>query len=106
MSDLRQTLHSAFTFVRSIETNKATASLTMDHLVQEQINSLKKGETRSISDARGENLGNRLSRWDQLDALEKRIAQAVQAIKAAGNDPDKLASLGIDEAGKTVVEDQ
>ena len=104
MSDLRQVLHSAYTFVRSIEANKAAAAITLDHLVQEQIIALKQGEVRQITDAKGDTVGNRISRWDALDALDRQIDQAVQAIQNAGNDPDKLEAIGIIEAGKDVVE--
>lgn len=95
MTDLRRVLHSAYTFVRSIEVNKATASLTLDHMIQEQINRLKKGSTRVIIDAKGDNIGNRISYLDELDTLEKEIADVVKAVQAAGTDPEKLEALGI-----------
>jgi DNA-binding transcriptional regulator YhcF (GntR family) len=95
MTDLRRVLHSAYTFVRSIEVNKATASITLDHLLQEQIFRLKKGQTRAIIDAKGDNIGNRISYLDELDTLEKEIADVIKAVQAAGTDPEKLQALGI-----------
>lgn len=96
MSDLRRVLHSAYTFIRSVEVNKATASLTLDHLIQEQITRLKKGETTAILDSKGDSLGNRISYLDELDALEKELKDSVKAVKDAGTDADKLAALGIE----------
>jgi hypothetical protein len=101
-NSIRQILHSAYSFIRSVESNKAIASLTLDHLIQEQIDSLKKGETRSIVDGKGESVGNRVSRWDRLDALEKDIENAVKAIKDAGGDVDKLKAIGIYEADQDI----
>lgn len=100
MSDLRGVLHSAYTFVRSIEVNKATASLTLDHLIQAQITRLKSGSTSSILDSKGDSLGNRVSYLDELDTLEKSLADAVKAVQDAGNDSEKLAALGIESTDK------
>ena len=97
MSDLRRTLHSAYAFIRSVEVNKATASLTLDHLLQEQISKLKKGDTRSILDSKGESLGNRIAYLDTLDALSEELKNVVQAVKDAVSDPEKLKALGIFE---------
>ncbi len=97
MSDLRRVLHSAYTFVRSQEINKATASLTLDHMIQEQINTLKKGQTRAFLDAKGDDDGSRVSYLDSLDTLEKELADVVKAVKDAGSDTEKLAALGITE---------
>jgi hypothetical protein len=96
--DIRTVLHSAFSFVRGTEVNKATAALTLDHLIQEQIKTLKRGETISVLDGQGSTIDHRPSRWDQLDALEHDLDQAVAAIQAAGDDQAKLAALGIFEA--------
>lgn len=97
MSDLRKVLHSAYTFVRSVEVNKASASITLDHMIKEQIIRLKKGETRAILGSQGESLGNRVSFLDALDTLEKEIQDAVKAVEDAGNDSAKLRALGIFE---------
>lgn len=102
MSDLRRVLHSAYSLIRSVELNKATSSLTFDHLIQEQITRLKKGESTAILDSNGESLGNRVSYIDSLDALEKELEDVVSAVKDAGNDSTKLAALGLYE----ITEDQ
>ena len=91
--DTRRILHSAYSFVRSIESNKAAAALTLDHLIGEQITLLKKGETREVLDAKGESLGKRTSRFDVLETLEKDMTSLVKAIKDAGDDQAKLAKL-------------
>lgn len=97
MNDLRTTIHSAYSFIRSVESNKAAASLTLDHLIQDHIKRLKKGETTSVIDSRGESVGARTSRWDQLDALEQELNKVVEAMKSAGDDPEKLQALGLTE---------
>lgn len=93
--ELRTVLHSAFSAVRSGEVNKSTAALTLDHLILEQIKFLKKGETRSIVDGKGESVGSRISRYDQLDNLLSEVQSMVAAIKAAGTDEQKLTEAGI-----------
>lgn len=105
--DLRRTIHSAYTFIRSMETNKAIASLTMDHMVQGQIARLKKGSKRTYLDGAGNEVasvtseGNddgvigRSSRYDQLVELQASVESAVQQIIDAGNDVEKLENLGI-----------
>lgn len=98
MSDLRSILHSSFAYVRGTEVNKATAALTLDHIIQEQIKTLKKGETRDILDGQGTSLEHRPSRLDRLDALEADINKVVDALVAAGDDAEKLSALGIFEA--------
>lgn len=97
MSDLRRVLHSAYSLIRSVEVNKASASLTLDHMIQEQVARLKKGEERALLDAKGSSVGSRISFIDSLDALEKEIADVVKAVKDAGTDPAKLQQLGIFE---------
>lgn len=100
MSDLRSTLHSAYAFIRSVEVNKATAALTLDHLLQEQIQRLKASTTRAVLDSKGENHGNRISYLDTLDALSQDIQNVVQAVNNAGSDAEKLTALGIYEVDK------
>lgn len=96
--DLRKTLHSAVAFVRSVEANRAIGTVTLGHMVREQIKFLKKGESRSIVDATGASVGNRMSRWDRLDRLLIDTKGAVASVRAAGDDASKLSQLGIYEA--------
>lgn len=97
MSDFRTVLHSIYSFIRSIEVNKATAALTLDHMLQEQITRLKGGSSRPILDSKGESLGNRISYLDTLDAMEKDLNALVKEVDAAGSDPDKLEELGLNQ---------
>ncbi len=98
MSDLRAVIHSAYSYIRSTEVNRSASALTLDHMIQEQISSLKKRENSVVTDPDGESGGQLLSRWDRLDALEKELDQAVQALVDAGDDPEKLQALGVFEA--------
>lgn len=95
MSDSRRILHSAYSFIRSVESNKAISSLTLDHVLQEHITSLKKGEMRGILDGSGKSLGSRSSRFDQIEELERDLDKLVRAVKGAGDDRQKLADLGL-----------
>ena len=97
MSDSRRILHSAYSFVRSVESNRSISSLTLDHLIQEHITSIKKGAVRSLLDAKGESMGNRASKFDQLDELERDVEKLATAVKAAGDDQAKLADLGFSD---------
>lgn len=97
---LRSVLYSAFSFVRSIESNQATTALTLDHLIGQQIQSLKSGVTRPLLDGRGEVVGHRISRWDAIDKLEKDLLDAIEAVQNAGDDPELLAMLGIYEVAQ------
>lgn len=97
-ANFRQILHSGYTLIRSIETNKAISSLTLDHLIQGHIDSLKADSVRAsqnVSDS-GKSLGNRISKWDRVDEIEKLFTKAVEALKDAGDNDAKLAALGIE----------
>jgi hypothetical protein len=93
--DTRRLLHSSFTFVRSVESNKAAAAITLDHMIGEQIAFLKGGEKREILDPKGESAGSRTSRFDELEELDTNLKKMVDSIKKAGSDEAKLAELGI-----------
>lgn len=94
---LRKVLHSSYTFVRSVEVNRATAALTLDHLIQEQINSYKQASQRSIIDAKGQSVGNRTSKLDDLDTLQQQVDSVVSSVQKAGSDAAKLREIGIFE---------
>ncbi len=94
---LRKVLHSAYTFIRSVEVNKASAALTLDHLIQEQIEMYKQSSQRAILDAKGQSVGNRSSKLDDLDTLKQEVDSVVKSVKDAGSDEEKLRALGIFE---------
>lgn len=96
-ANFRDILHSGYTLIRSMETTKAISSLTLDHLIQAQIDALVQDSTRAsiLVDDHGKSLGDRISRWDEIDAIEQLFTQAVQALKSAGDDSEKLKELGI-----------
>lgn len=98
MSSIRQTLADSITFVRSVEANKAASAVTLDHLIDEQIKNLKKGEQTQFVDAQGNSVGSRPSKWDVIDALQQEIASTVKTLQDAGSDPEKLAALGLYDA--------
>lgn len=96
-SDVRRAIHSAYTFVKSMEVNRSVATLTLDHMIGEQIQSLKQGEVRSEVDGSYEERGNRISRYDTITEIEKSLSDAISAIREAGSDQEKLRALGIYE---------
>jgi hypothetical protein len=97
MSDVQKILHSAYSFIRGVESNKAASSITLDHLLQEQIDRLQKDSSRDITDSQGQKVDARPSMWDRLDALEKDVDNVVDAVDAAGDDEDRLNDLGLQE---------
>jgi hypothetical protein len=103
--DIRSVLADAFTFVRSVESNKALAALTLDHLIQDYIDSIKQGSTTAIIDGQGNSVGSRISRFDQLSNLLTDMQNAVQSIQQAGDDPAKLQALGLFQSDFATVAD-
>jgi len=98
----RKVLHSAYTLVRSVEANRALSTVTLDHLIQEQITLLDKDATRPLLDGKGGVLSDtkgqplkRLSRRDQLTQLKDSVDSAVAQIKEASGDEAKMNALGL-----------
>lgn len=111
-SDLHRILHSAYSFVRSVETNNSISALTLDHLLKEHIQALgsdpekRKTEKRVMSDATGTGFDSRPSRWDQINEMEKQFNNVIEVIKKAGDDPAKLKALGIYEVDQETTGSQ
>jgi hypothetical protein len=81
-------LHSAYSYVRGVETNKAIAAMTLDHLLQESIDAIKGGESRTLLGADGKPAtpsSKRPSRLAVLDSIEKGIDALVKAKTAEAN---------------------
>ena len=95
MSDVLETLHSAYSFIRGVEANKAVGALTLDHLIQAQIDMLQAGSARPIQDSTGQGSDVRISKWDRLDALDTSMKQVISDIQDAGDNEDSLAALGL-----------
>jgi hypothetical protein len=100
-SDLANVLADAMTYILSEEENVSVSAITLDSLLQDYLNSIQSGQTTSVVDAEGNTLYNRPSRYDQLTALQNSINNAVTAIQNAGNDPAKLAALGLNPTTST-----
>jgi hypothetical protein len=97
--DIRNILHSAFSFVRSIEANRATAAITLDHVLAAQIQFLKKDEKRTMTDATGSSLGDRISKYDQIRLLEDEFAKTMKSLDEAEKEGfQALMKIGIYEA--------
>ena len=104
--DIRGTLHSAYSFIRSIEMNKAVTTVTLDNLLQEHLDNLK-GKARAVVDQTGKNTyAERSSRYDQITAIQTRMEAAVEAIKAAKDSPEELQALGIYPESKGVTPEE
>lgn len=97
----RDVLHSAYTYVRSVEANQSSAAITLDYLIDARIKSLQSGAVRNIIDGQGNTVGTRSSRADQLTNLQNSLNQLIQAIQAAGTDEGKLEDLGLIDDGTT-----
>jgi hypothetical protein len=89
-------LHSAYSFVRAREANRAISPLTLDHMIQEQIDAIQGGDSRYLlSEGTQEVIGWRVPKLDALTQIEKDMDQLVAAVEAAGDDQAKLEDLGI-----------
>lgn len=100
--NLRNTLHSAFSFIRSVESNRATAALTLDHLIKQQIELIEGGSERNIvvQDSQGTTQMKKVSKLDRLESLKKDLETVVQQVKDAGDDVETLTRLGIYEVDR------
>ena len=96
-TDLHRILQSAYSFIRGVETNSAIAGLTLDHLLKDHIQSLKKGQKRTMSDATGSGFDARPSRWDQIDDMEKKFNKVIELLEQVGDDKAKLVGIGVYE---------
>lgn len=93
----RELLQAAFSFVRSVEANKATAAITFDHILEariaERISMLRPGAVRPIVDS--EEIDNlRTSRYDQLQRLKDDLTEWVSAVgKQYATDEEAIVAL-------------
>lgn len=74
---LHRKLHAAYAFVRSEAENRKL--FTLDHLIEERIKSLKKGEVRQVVDSAGNPYKTPIKRVSKLDLLSK-LEDDVQAV--------------------------
>lgn len=94
-SGIEEIIHSAYAFVRGAETNKAISSLTLDHLLQQQIDAIRGKGARLLLDAAGVKSGTRPGKLETLDKIQADIDNVVSKIQEAGDDPAKLQALGL-----------
>lgn len=100
--NLRRTLHSAYSYIRSVESNRATAALTLDHLIQQQIDLIDASSERNIviKDSQGTTTMKKVSKLDSLEKLKSDLETVIQMVKDAGDDTEKLTQLGIYEVDR------
>lgn len=75
-------LHAAYSYVRGVETNKAIAVVSLDHLLNDAIEAIEGGTGRDLLGADGKassRTSTRPSRLSVLDAIEKNIDALVKA---------------------------
>jgi len=89
---VRRVLADSINLLRSVEVDRSLSSTTLDHAIQEEIKLLKRTETSTQVDDSGQ---TRISRWDELNALEANLVKVVDEIMSAGTDKEALAKLGI-----------
>lgn len=108
--DLRRQLHSAFAFVRSVETNKSLANIELEHLIKEHIENIKSveaegGKARTITDYKNQSYGDRLTKIDRLLALQEQMKNVVSTLNSLKDNPDALKAMGLYET-EYVVPDE
>jgi hypothetical protein len=94
-SSIQELLQASYSFVRGVEANRATAALTLDHLIQQQIDAIQGGASRALLGASGNTIDVRMSKLSMLDTISQGIDRVVQAVSDAGSDPTKLEALGL-----------
>lgn len=97
---LRSVINSSYAFVRSVEANRS--NVTFDHVLEQQIRMLKAKEKRTITSITGDSLGDRLSRYDRIVAMESQLNVVIQAIEETKGRPSDLLVLGISEGSGQV----
>lgn len=85
---LRNTLAGGIAFVKGVEQNRATSAITLDHLLQEHVTSIREKKV------------------PQIDELESALNAAVKAVVDAGTDEAKLKELGVFEADSATRSDE
>lgn len=76
---VQELLHSAYSAVRASETTKSIAALTLDHLIEEQIASIRGGTPLNILDSAGKPVSVRVSKLAALTTIELDIDAVVKA---------------------------
>ncbi len=82
MKETRRILHSAYTAVRSKEACTSLSSLTLDHVLQEQIARRKAKSEVTFHSSSGAVVGKRASELDRLDKLADDIQKVINALRA------------------------
>jgi hypothetical protein len=99
--ELRKNLHSAYAFVRGVETNKSMANLDLEHLIKEHVDTIKStkagGTARAITDYKNQSYGERLTKIDMLDALKESMGKVVDTLSGLKDDPEALKAMGLYE---------
>ena len=81
MLNVPELLHSAYSFVRSVESNKGLAAVTLEHVIQEQIERIEGGSSRNLLSVSGSISGERLSKLAVLDRVEDGINSVIQYLE-------------------------
>jgi hypothetical protein len=97
VSSLTEILANTMSFVRSQEANQALGAITLDTALQQQIAQLQSTQSQSVSSP-STATPTPPTQLDTLLQLQQQFDSAVQAISNAGNDPAKLAALGLTPA--------
>lgn len=92
---VKQFVHDSAILIRSTEINKSLGSLTLDHMIKEQIYALTGQGAREVIGVQQVVQAGRVPVIKQLQEIKDNIARAVDAVKAAGSDEDALINLGI-----------
>jgi hypothetical protein len=95
-------LHAAYSSIRGREQSRATAPITLDHLLQQHIEAIRGGESRSLLSASGRREGGhkKVSKLVALDNIKSQVDKVASAVNSAGGDKTKLAALGLDDYGQ------
>lgn len=101
--NVNEMLYAAYAAIRGREQSRSMAPITIDHLLKDQIEAIKGGDSRLVvlaSSGSRDKGNNRVTKLDALDTLQRNVDQVVKAFDKAGSDKTKLADLGLDDYGQ------
>ena len=101
--NVNEMLYAAYAAIRGREQSRSMVPITLDHLLKDQIESIKGGDSRLVvmaaSGSRDKG-NNRVTKLDALAAIQQNVDQVVKSFDKAGSDKTKLAELGLDDYGQ------
>lgn len=102
VGEITRALQAAYAQLKGAEANKALVPYSLDHAIQEQIDSLKtdSSSTGAVSAvdtkySTSKSKRKKPTKYERLLAVQSDLQKIVDTVKKAGDDPAKLSKLGL-----------